>query len=162
VHRQVLQISALQIFLREVLFAYEAVEKPVGGGYIPSLLIKVLVPVFCRRTNVVLRIVMSTITVVSLVSSLPPLFLHDDFASRHLHIQLLRNDYTVPTRCRHRGGIVDPLGCKACRAIRQPISPSTQIQDRSIQNHPKPVSFLSSGVSLESSPTPLNPTITHT
>jgi hypothetical protein len=78
------------------------------------------------------------------VSSL--LFLHDDFASRHLHIQMLRNDYTVPTRCRHRGGIVDPLGCKACRAIRQPISPSNQIQDHSIQNHPKPVSFLSSGV----------------
>jgi hypothetical protein len=34
-----------------------------------------------------------------------------------------RNDYTVPTRCRHRGGIVDPLGCKACRAIRQPNQP---------------------------------------
>jgi hypothetical protein len=30
--------------LREVLFAYGAVEKPVGGGYIPSRLIKVLVP----------------------------------------------------------------------------------------------------------------------
>jgi hypothetical protein len=44
VHRQVLQISALHIFLREVLFSYEAVEKPVGGGYIPSHLIKVLVP----------------------------------------------------------------------------------------------------------------------
>jgi hypothetical protein len=29
----------------------------------------------------------------------------------------------VPTRCRHRGGIVDPLGCKACRAIRQPNQP---------------------------------------
>jgi hypothetical protein len=29
----------------------------------------------------------------------------------------------VPTRCRHRGGIVDPLGCKACRAIRQPNRP---------------------------------------
>jgi hypothetical protein len=27
----------------EVLFSYGAVEKPVGGGYIPSLLIKVLV-----------------------------------------------------------------------------------------------------------------------
>jgi hypothetical protein len=114
------------------------------------------------RTNVVLRIVMSTITVVCLVSSLPLLFLRDDFASRHLHIQMLRNYYTVPTRCRHRGGIVDPLGCKACRTIRQPISPSTQIQDHSIQNHPKPVSFLSSGVSSESSLTPLNPTITHT
>jgi hypothetical protein len=65
-------------------------------------------------------------------------------------------------RCRHRGGIVDPLGCKACRAIRQPISPSNQILNHSIQNYPKPVSFLSSGVSSESSPTPLNPTITHT
>jgi hypothetical protein len=29
----------------------------------------------------------------------------------------------VPTRCRHRGGIVDSLGCKACRAIRQPNQP---------------------------------------
>jgi hypothetical protein len=29
----------------------------------------------------------------------------------------------VPTRCRHRGGIVDPQGCKACRAIRQPNQP---------------------------------------
>jgi hypothetical protein len=75
---------------------------------------------------------------------------------------MLRNDYTVPTRCRHRGGIVDPLGCKACRAIRQPISPSSHILDHSIQNHPQPVSFLSSGVSSESSLTPLNPTITHT
>jgi hypothetical protein len=44
VHRQVLQISALHIFLREVLFAYGAVEKPIGGVYIPSRLIKVLVP----------------------------------------------------------------------------------------------------------------------
>jgi hypothetical protein len=93
---------------------------------------------------------------------LASLFLHDDFASRHLHIQLSRNDYTVPTRCQHRGGIVDPLGCKACRAIRQPIIPSKQIQDHSIQNHPKPVIFLSSGVSLESRLTPLNPSITHT
>jgi hypothetical protein len=44
--------------------------------------------------------------------------LHDVFASRHLHIRMLRNDYTVPTRCRRRGGMVDPLGCKTCRAIR--------------------------------------------
>jgi hypothetical protein len=44
VHRQVLQTSALHILLREVLFAYGAVEKPVGGGYIPSPLIKVLLP----------------------------------------------------------------------------------------------------------------------
>jgi hypothetical protein len=88
--------------------------------------------------------------------------LHDVFASRHLHITMLRNDYTMPTRCRHRGGVVDPLGCTACRTIRQPISPSNQILDHSIQNHPKPVSFLSSGVSSGSSLTLLNPTITHT
>jgi hypothetical protein len=44
VHRQVLQISALHIFLREVLFEYRAVEKQIGGGYLPSRLIKVLVP----------------------------------------------------------------------------------------------------------------------
>jgi hypothetical protein len=80
---------------------------------------------------------------------------------RTLHITMLRNDYTVPTRCRHRGVIVDPLDCKACGAIRQPISPSNQILDHSIQKHPKPVSFLSSGVSSGSSLTPLNPTITH-
>jgi hypothetical protein len=43
VHRQVLQISALHILLREVLFSYGAVEMPVGGGYTPSRLIKVLV-----------------------------------------------------------------------------------------------------------------------
>jgi hypothetical protein len=57
------------------------------------------------------------------VSSLTSLFLHDVYASRHQHITMLRNDYTVPTRCRHRGG-VDPLGCKACRAIRQPNQPN--------------------------------------
>jgi hypothetical protein len=44
VHRQVLQISALHIFLREILFAYGAVEKPIDGGYVPSRLIKVFVP----------------------------------------------------------------------------------------------------------------------
>jgi hypothetical protein len=44
VHRQVLHMSALHIFLWEVLFPYGAVEKPVGGGYIPSRLTKVLVP----------------------------------------------------------------------------------------------------------------------
>jgi hypothetical protein len=44
VHRQVLQISALHILLREFSFAYGAAEKPVGGGYIPSRHIKVLVP----------------------------------------------------------------------------------------------------------------------
>jgi hypothetical protein len=106
---------------------------------------------------------MSTIAVVGLVSEYLAFFiLHDVFASRHLNIQMLRNDHTVPTRCRHRGGIVDPLGCEACRALRQPISLSNQILDHSIQNHQKPVSFLSSGVSLGSSLTPLNPTITHT
>jgi hypothetical protein len=36
---------------------------------------------------------------------------------------MLRNDYTVPTRCRHRGGIVDTLGYTACRAIRQQNQP---------------------------------------
>jgi hypothetical protein len=44
VHRQVLQTSALHILHREVLFPYGAVEKPVGGGFIPSSLTKVLVP----------------------------------------------------------------------------------------------------------------------
>jgi hypothetical protein len=44
VHRQVLQISVLHILLREALFVYGAVEKPVGGGFIPSRLIKVLMP----------------------------------------------------------------------------------------------------------------------
>jgi hypothetical protein len=97
-----------------------------------------------------------------LVSSLRPLF-YTISSDRDIYIyEMFRNDYTVPTRCRHRGGIVDPLGCKACRAIRQQISRSNQIQDHSIQNHPKPVSFLSSGVSSGSGLTPLNPTITHT
>jgi hypothetical protein len=40
--------------------------------------------------------------------------------------------------------------------------PSNQILDHSVQNHPKPDSFLSSGVSSGSSLTPLNPTIDHT
>jgi hypothetical protein len=44
VHRQVQQISALCILVREVLFAYGAIEKQVGVGYIPSRLNKVLVP----------------------------------------------------------------------------------------------------------------------
>jgi hypothetical protein len=58
-----------------------------------------------------------------LISELLAFFiLHDVFASRHLHLRMLTSDYTVPTRCRHRGEIVDPPGCKACRAIRQPIS----------------------------------------
>jgi hypothetical protein len=87
--------------------------------------------------------------------------LHDVFASRHLHTRRLRNDYTVPTRCRHRGVIVDPAGYTACRTLRLPISSSNQILDHSIQNHPKPVSSLSSGVSSGSGLTPLNPTITH-
>jgi hypothetical protein len=43
VHQQVLQIPALHILLREVLSSHGAVEKPVGGGYIRSRLIKVLV-----------------------------------------------------------------------------------------------------------------------
>jgi hypothetical protein len=40
VHWHVLQIPALQMLLREVLFSYGAVEKPAGGGHIPSRLIK--------------------------------------------------------------------------------------------------------------------------
>jgi hypothetical protein len=44
VHRQVFQIYALHILLREELFAYGAVEKPVGGGYIPSPPINVVAP----------------------------------------------------------------------------------------------------------------------
>jgi hypothetical protein len=45
------------------------------------------------RTNLVVIVkVMSTITVVC-KSSLPSLFFHDVFASRHLHIRMLRNDY---------------------------------------------------------------------
>jgi hypothetical protein len=117
--------------------------------------------VFCRPGNVVLQIVMSTITVVWLVSSLPLLFLHDAFASRHLHIQMLRNDYTVPTRCRHRRGMVDPPGDKACKALTAD-QPSNQILCRSVQNHPKAVSFLSSGVPSWSGLTTLNPTVAHT
>jgi hypothetical protein len=45
------------------------------------------------------------------------------YASQHIYIyEMLRNDYTVPTRFRHQGGMVDPLSCRACRAIRFPIS----------------------------------------
>jgi hypothetical protein len=52
-----------------------------------------------------------------LVSSLPSLF-YTMSSHRDIYIyEMLRNDYTVPTRYRHRGGIVDPLGCKAFRAI---------------------------------------------
>jgi hypothetical protein len=41
---QVLLISALHIWLREVMFVYGAVEKIIGGGFIPSRFIKLLVP----------------------------------------------------------------------------------------------------------------------
>jgi hypothetical protein len=54
-----------------------------------------------------------------LVSSLPFLF-YTMTSQRDIYIyEKLRNDYTVPTRCRsrHRGGMVDPLGCKACRVL---------------------------------------------
>jgi hypothetical protein len=44
VHRQVLQISALHILLREVQFSYVSLERHVGGGYLPWRLIKVLAP----------------------------------------------------------------------------------------------------------------------
>jgi hypothetical protein len=36
-------LLSLHILLREVLFAYGAVKKPVGGGFVTSRLIKVLV-----------------------------------------------------------------------------------------------------------------------
>jgi hypothetical protein len=53
-----------------------------------------------------------------LVSSLPSLF-YTMTSHRDIYIyEMLRNDYTVPTRCRPRGGMVDPLGCKARRTIR--------------------------------------------
>jgi hypothetical protein len=56
------------------------------------------------------------------VSSLPSLF-YTMTSLRDIYIyEMLRNEYTVPTRCRHRGGMVNPLGCKACRSIRRPIS----------------------------------------
>jgi hypothetical protein len=75
--------------------------------------------------------------------------------------EMSRNDYTVPTRCRHRGGMVDTLGCKA-EGHQLADQPSNQILDYSVQNHPKPVSFLSSGVSSGPGLTNLNPTIDHT
>jgi hypothetical protein len=97
-----------------------------------------------------------------LVSSLPSLF-NSMTSHRDIYIyEMLRNDFTVPTRCRHRGGIVDPLGCKACRAIRQPISHQINyLITRSTIIH-KLVSFLSLGVSSGSGLTPLNPTMDHT
>jgi hypothetical protein len=53
-----------------------------------------------------------------LVSSFPSLF-YTMPSHRDIFIyEMLRNDYTVPTRYRHRRGMIDPLGCKACRAIR--------------------------------------------
>jgi hypothetical protein len=53
-----------------------------------------------------------------IVSSLRPLF-YSMSSHRDIYIyEMLRNDYTVRTRCRHRGGMVVPLVCKACRAIR--------------------------------------------
>jgi hypothetical protein len=53
-----------------------------------------------------------------LVSSLPSLY-YRMTSHRDIYIyEMLRNDYIVPTRCRHRGVMVDPLGCKTCRAMR--------------------------------------------
>jgi hypothetical protein len=53
-----------------------------------------------------------------LVSSFPSL-LYTMSSHRDIYIyEMLRHDFTEPTRCRHRGGMVNPLGCKACRAIR--------------------------------------------
>jgi hypothetical protein len=50
-------------------------------------------------------------------------------------------------------------GCLGAIILSQP---SNQILDHSVQNHPKPVSFLSSGVPSESGLSPLNSTIDHT
>jgi hypothetical protein len=95
-----------------------------------------------------------------LVSSLPSLF-YAMTSHRDIYIyEMLRNDYTVPTLCRHRGGMVDPLGCKAGHPLAD--QPSNQLLDHSIQNHPKPVSFMSLGVTSGSGLTPLNHTIDHT
>jgi hypothetical protein len=71
-------------------------------GCIPGLQYRLVVAsvspsrwgVFCRSDQWVV-IVMSTITFVWLVNSLPRLILHDVFASRHLHISMLRNYNTV-------------------------------------------------------------------
>jgi hypothetical protein len=53
-----------------------------------------------------------------LLSNLPSLF-YTMTSHQDIYIyEMLRNDYAVPTRCRHRGGMVYSLGCKACRAIR--------------------------------------------
>jgi hypothetical protein len=68
----------------------------------------------------------------------------------------------VTTRCRLRGGVVDPPCFTASRPLRWPIThPIKYLITRSkiIQ---KPVSLLLSGVSSGSSLTPLNTTIDHT
>jgi hypothetical protein len=44
VYLQVLQISSVHKLLRVDMFAYGAVEKPVGGSYTPSRHIKLHVP----------------------------------------------------------------------------------------------------------------------
>jgi hypothetical protein len=77
-----------------------------------------------------------------LANSLPHLFV-TVFPSRHLHISMLKNDYTVPTRWRHKGRIVDPhapvpVGCSASRSAIQPNNLSLGAK------YQTPVRFLSS------------------
>jgi hypothetical protein len=51
------------------------------------------------------------------MSSLPSLF-YKMSPHRDIYMyEILRNNYTVPTRCGHRGGMVDPL-------VARPVGPS--------------------------------------
>jgi hypothetical protein len=75
-------------------------------------------------------------------SSLSPLMLHDVFALRHSHISMFRNDYTVSTRWRHQGGIVDPhapilVWPSASRSAIQSdtLSPGPKHSNQSIRCH---------------------------
>jgi hypothetical protein len=75
-----------------------------------------------------------------LVSSLPSLF-YTMTSHRDIYTyEMLRNYSTVPSRCRHRGGMVDPLCYTACSPP-PADSPSNQILDHSVQNHPKTSQF---------------------
>jgi hypothetical protein len=67
---------------------------------------------------------------------------HDVFASRQPHISMLRNDYTVPTRCRTEAEKSNhpppPCDTKPCRALHQPISHPIKyliIRAKITQNH---------------------------
>jgi hypothetical protein len=54
-----------------------------------------IIPLFCRLDQFSRN---SYADDTSLLVSLTSFILHDVLASRHLHISMLRNDYTVPTR----------------------------------------------------------------